>query len=270
MVILGVVGLKSSSCRPRQFRSGRAGSPPEDPSASVTATRPATGTAPAAVLAERLAWQSLAMPCLQVDLRRLGRRRRDGRSGRCWRHCRRRRRHCGPRRRGGGRVHRGGLQRRAHGPGLAPAGVGRDRRFCRLRDGSRRDQGDAERGQEGAEVLIACPPGNGVPGWRETSAPDRPCGNRRSRQWRRQRRRQRRWRLEAGQPSGTRFTNGSPRSNALRLSSVVAMIWPMASTVKKAWCPVTITFGKDTSRWITSSWITVEDRSWKNRLASCS
>lgn len=35
MVTLGVVGLKSL-LRPRQFRSGRTGSPPEDPSASVT------------------------------------------------------------------------------------------------------------------------------------------------------------------------------------------------------------------------------------------
>ena len=54
------------------------------------------------------------------------------------------------------------------------------------------------------------------------------------------------------------------------LSMVVCMIWPIASTVKKAWWPVTITFGKETRRWITSSQMMVEDRSWKNRFASCS
>jgi hypothetical protein len=41
-----------------------------------------------------------------------------------------------------------------------------------------------------------------------------------------------------------RFVSASPRSSALMLSSVVCMIWPTASTVKKAWWPVTITFGK--------------------------
>jgi hypothetical protein len=74
----------------------------------------------------------------------------------------------------------------------------------------------------------------------------------------------------ARQLLGTRWTSSSPRAKAVMLSMVVCMICPIASCVKKAWWPVTITLGKDTRRWITSSVMTVEERSWKNRLASCS
>lgn len=40
--------------------------------------------------------------------------------------------------------------------------------------------------------------------------------------------------LAAAQTAGIRLTNSSPRSKALMLSMVVCMIWPIASSVKKA------------------------------------
>jgi len=54
--------------------------------------------------------------------------------------------------------------------------------------------------------------------------------------------------------AATRLGQGRSWAMSLILARVVSAILPSASLVKKAWCAVTMTFGKVVSRAKTSSW----------------
>ena len=60
------------------------------------------------------------------------------------------------------------------------------------------------------------------------------------------------------------FDRGALAANSEALRNVVSLIVPIASRVRKAWWPVTITFGKAIRRCSTSSVMMVLDKSWKN------